>query len=112
MRQIVHPDQVVEPGDETGIAEHEPVYPLTEGLTNARLSQLGQVALERRPELAEWIDAPLLVSRGWPARLEAIERPHASPRDEDARDRLAYDEIFASQVALLLIREEIGKAHV
>ena len=105
MRQIVHPDQVVEPGDEAGIAEHEPVYPLTEGLTNARLSQLGQVALERRPELAEWIDAPLLASRSWPAWNEAMERAHASPRDEAARDRLAYDEIFASQVALMLIRE-------
>jgi ATP-dependent DNA helicase RecG len=79
--------------------------PLTEGLTNARLSQLGQVALERRPELAEWIDAPLLASRGWPAWREAVERAHASPRDEAARDRLAYDEIFASQVALMLIRE-------
>src|SRR3546814_5918213 len=54
------------------------------------LSQLGQVALERRPELAEWIDAPLLASRGWPAWNEAIERAHASPRDEAARDRLAY----------------------
>ncbi|MBN8806302.1 MAG: ATP-dependent DNA helicase RecG, partial [Sphingopyxis terrae] len=52
MRQIVHPDHVAEPGDEAGIAEHEPVYPLTEGLTNARLSQLAAVALERRPELA------------------------------------------------------------
>src|SRR3546814_5596955 len=34
-----------------------------------------------------------------------MERAHASPRDEAARDRLAYDEIFASQVALMLIRE-------
>src|SRR3546814_7449945 len=29
----------------------------------------------------------------------------AGPRDDPARDRLAYDEIFASQVALMLIRE-------
>ncbi len=105
MRQIVHPDHVAAPDDAAGIAEHEPVYPLTEGLTNARLSQLGQVALERRPDLAEWIDAPLLASRNWPAWREAVERAHASPRDEAARDRLAYDEIFASQVALMLIRE-------
>src|SRR3546814_15580397 len=34
-----------------------------------------------------------------------MERAHASPRDEAARDRLAYDEIFASQVALMLIRQ-------
>ncbi|WP_282947475.1 MULTISPECIES: ATP-dependent DNA helicase RecG [unclassified Sphingopyxis] len=105
MRQIVHPDHVAEPDDEAGIAVHEPVYPLTEGLTNARLSQLASVALERRPELAEWIDAPLLANRSWPTWREAIERAHASPRDEAARDRLAYDEIFASQVALMLIRQ-------
>src|SRR3546814_11431112 len=29
----------------------------------------------------------------------------AGPRDDPARDRLAYDEIFASQVALMLIRQ-------
>ncbi|MCW5645850.1 MAG: ATP-dependent DNA helicase RecG [Sphingopyxis sp.] len=108
MRQIVHPDQVVEPGD-AGIAIHEPVYPLTEGLTNARLSQLVEIALERRPELAEWIDGPLLTSRGWPAWREALTRAHASPQDAAARDRLAYDEIFASQVALMLIREGLRK---
>lgn len=105
MRQIVHPDHVAERGDEGGIAEHEPVYPLTEGLTNARLSQLAAIALERRPDLAEWIDAPLLASRNWPAWREGIARAHASPRDEAARDRLAYDEIFANQVALMLIRQ-------
>src|SRR3546814_13104286 len=99
MRQIVHPDQVVGPGDETGIAEHEPVYPLTEGLTNARLSPLGQVALERRPELAAWIDAPLLAIRGWPAWREAMDRAHASTRDAAARDRPGYGEIFAGQVS-------------
>ncbi len=109
MRQIVHPDQVVELGDAAGIAIHEPVYPLTEGLTNARLSQLVEIALERRPELAEWIDGPLLTSRGWPAWGEALTRAHASPHDAAARDRLAYDEIFASQVALMLIREGLRK---
>ena len=109
MRQIVHPDQVVEPGDAASIAIHEPVYPLTEGLTNARLSQLVEIALERRPELAEWIDGPLLSSRNWPAWREALTRAHGSPHDAAARDRLAYDEIFASQVALMLIREGLRK---
>ncbi|WP_366499504.1 hypothetical protein [Sphingopyxis sp.] len=62
---------------------------LTEGLTNARLSQLVEIALERRPELAEWIDGPLLTSRGWPAGREALARAHASPHDIAAHDRLA-----------------------
>src|SRR3546814_17961160 len=86
MRQIWHPDHVAEPGEEGAIAIHEPVSPLTEGLTNGRLSQLAAVALDRRPELAEWIDAPLLASRNWPAWREAMERAHDSPRDEAARE--------------------------
>ncbi len=104
MRQIVHPDHVGEPG-EGEIATSEAVYPLSEGLTNARLNQLIAIALERRPDLAEWIDGPLLALREWPAWKEALTRAHASPHDAPARDRLAYDEIFASQVALMLIRQ-------
>ncbi|HZG32589.1 MAG TPA: ATP-dependent DNA helicase RecG [Sphingopyxis sp.] len=104
MRQIVHPDHVGEPG-EGGIATSEAVYPLTEGLTNARLNQLVAIALERRPDLAEWIDGPLLTTRDWPTWHEALGRAHASPHDAAAHDRLAYDEIFASQVALMLIRQ-------
>ena len=109
MRQIVHPDHVSEPDSEEAIATSEAVYPLTEGLTNARLTQLVEIALERRPELAEWIDGPLLISRNWPAWREALTRAHASPHDAAAHDRLAYDEIFASQVALMLIREGLRK---
>lgn len=104
MRQIVHPDHVGEPGDGE-IATSEAVYPLSEGLTNARLNQLVEIALERRPELAEWIDGPLLALREWPEWREALTRAHLSPHDAPARDRLAYDEIFASQVALMLIRQ-------
>ncbi|MDR6832528.1 MULTISPECIES: ATP-dependent DNA helicase RecG [unclassified Sphingopyxis] len=109
MRQIVHPDHVAEPDSAEAIATSEAVYPLTEGLTNARLSQLVEIALERRPELAEWIDGSLLTTRSWPAWREALTRAHASPHDAAAHDRLAYDEIFASQVALMLIREGLRK---
>ena len=58
--------------------------------------------------LSEWIDGPLLTSRNWPAWREALTRAHASPHDAAAHDRLAYDEIFASQVALMLIRQGQG----
>src|SRR3546814_2185694 len=68
MRQIVHPDQVAEPGDEAAIALHEPVYPLTEGLTNARLSQLAAVALERRPDLRSEEGR---VGKGWVSRCKS-----------------------------------------
>src|SRR3546814_11273534 len=111
MLQIVHPGHVAEPGDEGAIAIHEPVYPLTEGLTNARLSQLAAVALDRRPELAEWIDAPLLASRNWPARREEMERAHARPRDGAARARPDHDQTFSNPVPLIVIHHGFRTPH-
>ncbi|MCC2602029.1 ATP-dependent DNA helicase RecG [Sphingopyxis yananensis] len=108
MWQIVHPDHVSEIGEGAApIAMQEAVYPLTEGLTNARLSGLMQMALERRPEFQEWITPSMVAGHGWPNWHDAMGRAHQSPHDAPARDRLAYDEIFASQVALMLIRQSL-----
>jgi ATP-dependent DNA helicase RecG len=60
--------------------------------------------LERAPVLAEWIEPSLLAERGWPAWRAALARIHADPRYELARTRLAYDEVFANQLALMLVR--------
>ena len=46
--QIIHPE-VSEPGQGAEPALREPVYPLTEGLTNRRLGELAREALERAP---------------------------------------------------------------
>jgi ATP-dependent DNA helicase RecG len=102
--QIVHPDQVVEPGEGAALREREPVYPLTEGLTSARLATLVGDALADVPALPEWIEPGLLATRGWPGWREALARAHADPQDAAARERLAYDELFAGQLALLLVR--------
>ena len=47
-----------EPGKGPPPLLREPVYPLTEGLTNRRLGELASEALERAPDLAEWIEPP------------------------------------------------------
>ena len=106
-RQIVHPDPVQPLDAPRTIAEHEPVYPLTDGLTSARLGQLVNMALGRRPALAEWIEPGLLAARGWPDWYSALTRAHADPHDTAARDRLAYDEVLANQVALMLVRQRL-----
>src|SRR6478672_12007627 len=59
--QIIHPE-VAEPGKGPPPLIREPVYPLTEGLTNRRIGELVREALERAPELPEWIE-PSLLSR-------------------------------------------------
>ncbi|MEO6225682.1 MAG: ATP-dependent DNA helicase RecG [Sphingomicrobium sp.] len=102
--QIIHPE-VAEPGQGPPPALREAVYPLTEGLTNRRLGELARSALERAPELAEWIEPSLLAREHWPDWLAALARAHGEPGASEARRRLAYDEIFANQLALLLIRQ-------
>ncbi len=102
--QIIHPE-VSEPGKGAAPALREPVYPLTEGLTNRRLGELAREALERAPELPEWTEPSLLSREQWRDWRAALAEAHQQPGAELARKRLAYDEIFANQLALLLLRQ-------
>ncbi|HEX8640067.1 MAG TPA: ATP-dependent DNA helicase RecG, partial [Allosphingosinicella sp.] len=107
--QIVHPDYVLHPDEAAEIPEREPVYPLAEGLTSRRLADLVEQALARRPALGEWIEPSLRAQRGWPAWCEALEKAHREPAAASARDRLAYDEVLANQLALMLVRASSRK---
>ncbi|HEY7005535.1 MAG TPA: ATP-dependent DNA helicase RecG, partial [Sphingomicrobium sp.] len=102
--QIVHPE-VAEPGKGPPPLIREPVYPLTEGLTNRRLGELVRDALERAPELPEWVEPSLLSREAWGPWRPSLAIVHREPGEEAARRRLAYDEIFANQLALLLLRQ-------
>ena len=102
--QIIHPE-VAAPGRGAEPAIREPVYPLTEGLTNKRLRDLVSEALERAPELPEWIEPSLAARDAWRPWRSALAEAHGAPAATDARRRLAYDEIFANQLALLLLRQ-------
>ena len=102
--QIVHPE-VLEPGKADEISLREPVYGLTEGISNKRMRELALAALERAPQLPEWIEPSLLATNHWPAWRSALAEAHSDPRATSAGKRLAYDEIFANQLALLLLRQ-------
>jgi ATP-dependent DNA helicase RecG len=101
--QIVHPD-VMTPEEAKALPAREAVYALSEGLTNKRLAALVVQALARMPDLPEWIEPSLLAKQGWPNWKDAMARVHADPADTVARARLAYDELFANQLALMLVR--------
>ena len=102
--QIVHPDHVLPPDEAGSLPEREPVYALSEGITNNRLAQLAAQALGRLPALPEWIEPSLLASRAWPAWADAAGEAHRDPAVTGPRQRLAYDELFANQLALMLVR--------
>ena len=100
--QITHPDYVVTEAEAGTIPAREPVYPLTDGMTNKRLGALAAAAVARAPELPEWAAPAQLGFDGWPSWRAALGGAHGL--DETARTRLAYDELFAGQLALLLVR--------
>jgi ATP-dependent DNA helicase RecG len=102
--QIVHPE-VLEPAQASEIALREPVYGLTEGISNKRMRELALAGLERAPELPEWIEPSQLVRDHWPAWRSALAQVHSDPNATNARKRLAYDEIFANQLVLMLLRQ-------
>jgi ATP-dependent DNA helicase RecG len=102
--QIVHPDHVLPPEEAGSLPVREPVYSLSEGLTNNRLGQLALQALDRAPKLEEWIEPSLRERRGWPTWNAAVQLVHHDPARPEARDRLAYDEVFANQLAWMLVR--------
>jgi ATP-dependent DNA helicase RecG len=103
-RQIVHPDHVLPVSDAEKFPKSEAIYPLSEGITARRLAQFAEQALARAPDLPEWIEPSLLAKHGWPSWRECVHRVHHAPGDTLARERLAYDELFANQLALMLVR--------
>ena len=110
--QITHPDHILTLDDARDIPEFEPVYPLTQGVTQRMMSKAMASALQRVPELTEWSDPSLIAREAWPSWSQAVGTAHA-PRnpadvmpDAPARQRLAYDELFAHQVTLALARQQ------
>jgi ATP-dependent DNA helicase RecG len=109
--QMPHPDYVL-PAHET-LPPQEPVYALTEGLPAKSLAKAIRGALEKVPPLPEWQDAAFIKQRRFASFTAALTEAH-HPQDEtglspqtEARQRLAYDELLANQLALMLIRARL-----
>jgi ATP-dependent DNA helicase RecG len=108
--QIIHPERMVAPEQHARNGTFQPLYSLTEGLSQGVLGRIVASALERLPELREWQDPAWLRRQGWPAFAEALRRIHRPDGqaevaiDAAPRRRLAYDELLAGQLALALVR--------
>ena len=105
MLQIVHPDHVESESSAHLARINEPVYALSEGLTQPRIAGLISQALTHLPDLPEWIEPGQFASCDWPNWREALVSAHKSA-NRQARDRLAYDELLANSLALLLVKAE------
>lgn len=113
--QMSHPDYVLPINAETRLQQNEPVYPLTGGLTSKMLHKSIREVLDTMPHLAEWLDPAFLAQKHWPQWHEALYAIHHPQLERDtqpfapARQRLAYDELLANQLALQLTRKHVHK---
>jgi ATP-dependent DNA helicase RecG len=108
--QIVHPELIASPDEFARAGPLQPLYALTEGLSQRRLGRCIGEALTRLPDLPEWQDPAWLARQQWASFPDSLRRLHQPQAQDDvqpdspARRRLAYDELLASQLALGLVR--------
>ena len=113
--QMTHPDHIAAPEEAARLPAIEPVYSLTAGLTAKPLTRAIGEAIERAPELDEWLDPAWRTARGWASWRDALHQAHAPRTESDlapgaaARERLAYDELLANQLALILMRAQLSR---
>ena len=108
---MIHPDFVGSAEDAESLPLVEPVYPMTAGLSPKVLRRGVANALEKLPDLEEWIEPSILEREMFPPFRASLESLHKlqDPKELDlanpARRRLAYDEFLASQ-----LKQEAGRS--
>ncbi len=113
--QMPHPDYIVPEAERDKLPGLEPVYPLSQGLTQKFLYKTLGRAFEILPTLPEWLDDSILAVKDWPSFNDALRALHRPSDDSDverhgaARCRLAFDELFAGQLALALLRRRFRR---
>ncbi len=112
--QMTHPDYVVEPEKANELPELETLYPLTAGLGQKMARKAVSGALTKvleGPDLGNWLDPTFQTRQDWPDYRDALTLLHRPDHPVDIKDdspprrRLAYDELFAKQLAMALVRE-------
>jgi ATP-dependent DNA helicase RecG len=126
--QMTHPDLVLTLQQAETMQLYEPQYGLTQGLSQKVAQKIMKQALlheeQRLREFGptpEWLSESFLSKHQWPSYDKAIKLLHEPEHPTDpligapARTRLAYDEIFAKQLAIALVRKrnkrQRGHAH-
>jgi ATP-dependent DNA helicase RecG len=114
--QIAHPDYVAPLADLEKIKRVEAQYPLTAGIGRKNLLKIINDAMNRVCDLPEWIAPELIAKHSWASWKDSIFKAHNPQEEKDISklskhiSRLAYDELLANQLALMLVRQNVSKA--
>ncbi len=108
--QITHPSTVEDVTKIQLLREREPIYSLTAGLNLKYFTKISKQVLSSLPNLEEWINSRILKKYKFINWRDSIENLH-NPEIEDTfadkniyRRRLAFDELYAHQLAIAIIR--------
>ena len=110
--QMVHPEYILRPEAQDKLPQFEPVYPLTAGVSGKLMGKAVRAAVDKLPDLLEWIEPSVLRDNGWPNFTTAVRQCHAPKGAADvaahspARERLAYDEFLAHQLTKAIARAQ------
>lgn len=106
--KILHPDYISVTLSQ--IPQYETIYPLTSGVSKKVIIKAVNSILEHLSDIPEWLDTSFQKQKGLPDWKSAIFKAHHPLNENDlsplspARQRLAYDELLANQLALFLVR--------
>ncbi len=113
--QMTHPDHMGTVDDIEDIMRVEPVYGLTAGLSLKVIGKAIAATLETVPTFPEWLDSAQIKKQDWEPWKDSLLKTHAPENAFELepnalhRQRLAYDELLANQLALALIRRSMRR---
>ncbi len=115
IKQMPHPDYIlpIERIDE--MPKIEAVYQLMAGVTPKTLYKAINSSLRRVKKLPEWQDSDYITQQKWQPWHLSLLTTHKPQNimdissDNPARQRLAFDELLANQLALAIMRQQVKK---
>ena len=119
--ELVHPEYRILAADETSSVEEHltPIYPATEGVQQARLRSLTDMALQwlGRRGVRDWLPEEILRELELPSLEAALTFVHRPPPEASqaelgcgrhpAQRRLAFEELLAHQLSLRRLRQRV-----
>lgn len=104
--------EFAEPSELPSLQKLVPVYPLTEGIKISRMRAMISYALDHTEDIPENLPAEVILREHLMGRLRAYRAMHNPPdwkTQQEARRRMAYEELFFMQAGILLLRKKREK---
>lgn len=109
-KNVAHPEVINPSKEHPLLATDDIIYPLTYGIVNKQIQKYINFALNNIKDNEEWITPQIIKQYTWPSFKEALFKAHHPKKVSDIspyspeRQRLAYDELLATQLMVNILR--------